>query len=84
MNGLLLSTFPNLNKSQVEIFIVRAFSLTHEDQEKFAENVKDLKVQLKEIAGQDSLYELERQETLQQAEKQRKILLSQIPGYVIA
>eukprot|EP00923_Selenidium_pygospionis_P028632 GHVN01051325.1.p1 GENE.GHVN01051325.1~~GHVN01051325.1.p1 ORF type:complete len:1134 (-),score=196.33 GHVN01051325.1:166-3567(-) len=77
---LLLNNFATLKPKQVEVFVLDLFNLAAIDFKKFYNHVLDFLVQIKEFAGDDQLFEHERQQAIQRTrdvEEKRR----QIPGY---
>eukprot|EP00993_Chasmostoma_nieuportense_P007598 NODE_86_length_3321_cov_122.116468_g80_i0.p1 GENE.NODE_86_length_3321_cov_122.116468_g80_i0~~NODE_86_length_3321_cov_122.116468_g80_i0.p1 ORF type:complete len:1072 (-),score=349.09 NODE_86_length_3321_cov_122.116468_g80_i0:63-3278(-) len=77
----LFTTFPNLTRRQIEVFIKGMFDLQSE-LHTFKTHIRDFLIQLKEFAAQDNtdLYDEEREAELQRKKEEMAKRLETVPG----
>ncbi|XP_053991470.1 exportin-1-like isoform X2 [Hylaeus volcanicus] len=76
---LLLQNFGNLNRKQVEAFVLGLFNKCGNPRD-FSLHIRDFLIQLKEFSGADDLFEEERQSALQKAKEMEALRQMQVPG----
>merc|ERR1711920_983317 len=75
-------SFPALNRSQIEIFVLQCFNKARQPAE-FQAHIRDFLIQLREWGShEDALYADERNEALQQAQAQESQSRMAVPGLV--
>lgn len=79
---LIGKSFPTLNKSQAEIFVLHCFNKSRQPVE-FQQHIRDFLIQLKEWGSHESaLYEVERQSAQDEQQQRERQLRMQVPGLV--
>lgn len=63
-----MANFNNLNRKQVEAFVLGLFNKSGSPKE-FSQHLRDFLVQLKEFAGGDELFEADRQQAIKDAQE---------------
>lgn len=76
---LLLQNFANLNRKQVEAFVLGLFNKCGSPKD-FSLHLRDFLIQLKEFAGADEFFEAERQAALENAKEMQMRRQMQVPG----
>jgi len=79
---LIGKSFPTLNKSQAEIFVLHCFNKSRQPAE-FQSHIRDFLIQLKEWGSHESaLYEADRQSAQEEQQQLERQLRMQVPGLV--
>lgn len=79
---LIGKSFPNLQRAQVEIFVLNCFNKARQQAE-FHQHIRDFLIQLREWGShQESLYEEDRQQALRRAREVESQWKMQVPGLV--
>jgi len=80
--NLIGKSFPTLNQSQVEIFVLNCFNKSRQPGE-FQQHIRDFLIQLKEWGSHESaLYEAERQRAQEEQQHLEQQLRMQVPGLI--
>lgn len=80
--NLIGKSFPTLNQSQVEIFVLNCFNKSRQPAE-FQQHIRDFLIQLKEWGSHESaLYEADRQAAQDEQQQLDRQLRMQVPGLI--
>ncbi|CAJ1394899.1 unnamed protein product [Effrenium voratum] len=79
---LIGKSFPTLNKSQVEIFVLHCFNKARQPND-FQQHIRDFLIQLKEWGSHEgALYEQERQQAQEEQQQLERQWRMQVPGLI--